>query len=78
MLNTYSSFASPSPSGIRIGTPAVTSRGFSLTDMDCVARFIHAGVQIASRVAANVGTTKIQDFQVFSYTLHYIPFRHFF
>ena len=54
---------SSSPSGIRIGTPAVTSRGFSLADMDRVAGFIHSTVQIAQKVAGGLKTTKIQEFE---------------
>ncbi|VDM32711.1 unnamed protein product [Hydatigera taeniaeformis] len=51
------------PSGIRIGTPAVTSRGFDLEAMKRVAEFIHAGVQIALRVAAGLKTSAIKEFQ---------------
>ncbi|VUZ44014.1 unnamed protein product [Hymenolepis diminuta] len=51
------------PSGIRIGTPAVTTRGFGLKDMDRVAEFIHAGIQIALRVAAGLKTVTFKDFE---------------
>ncbi|VDD74126.1 unnamed protein product [Mesocestoides corti] len=52
------------PSGIRLGTPAVTTRGFGLTDMDRIASFIHAGVQIALKVAGGLDTNSIKDFEV--------------
>nr|CDS29190.1 Maternal Effect Lethal family member (mel 32) [Hymenolepis microstoma] len=51
------------PSGIRIGTPAVTTRGFGLEDMDIVAEFIHAGIQIALKVASGLETVAIKDFE---------------
>ncbi|KAM7536810.1 hypothetical protein Aperf_G00000081286 [Anoplocephala perfoliata] len=51
------------PSGIRVGTPAVTTRGFGLEDMDRVADFIHAGVQIALKVASSLKTVAIKDFE---------------
>ena len=38
------------PGGIRIGTPALTSRGFGPTDFEQVAEFIHRGVVIAKEV----------------------------
>ncbi|VDK33639.1 unnamed protein product [Taenia asiatica] len=51
------------PSGIRVGTPAVTSRGFGLAEMDRVAGFIHAGVQIAVKVAAGLKSPAIKEFE---------------
>jgi glycine hydroxymethyltransferase len=38
------------PSGIRMGTPALSSRGFTEKDFEQVAEFFHRGVQIASRL----------------------------
>ncbi len=35
------------PGGIRIGTPALTTRGFKEADFEKVADFIHRAVQIA-------------------------------
>ena len=35
------------PGGVRIGTPALTSRGFGETDFDIVAHFLHRGASLA-------------------------------
>eukprot|EP00962_Isochrysis_galbana_P023682 scaffold7166_cov140-Isochrysis_galbana.AAC.1 len=52
------------PGGIRVGTPALTSRGFVEEDFEAVAHFIHRGVEIAKQVnaSANVGK-KLADFK---------------
>ena len=34
------------PSGLRIGTPALTSRGFTEEHFDTVAEFLHRGVEV--------------------------------
>ena len=38
------------PGGIRVGTPALTSRGFDEAHFDQVAEFIHRGVGIAKEI----------------------------
>lgn len=38
------------PGGIRIGTPALTSRGFGETDFEIVAHFLHRGASLAVEV----------------------------
>jgi glycine hydroxymethyltransferase len=35
------------PGGVRLGTPALTSRGMDEKDFDCVAEFLHRGSQLA-------------------------------
>lgn len=35
------------PGGVRLGTPALTSRGFQEEDFDIVAEFLHRGAQVA-------------------------------
>lgn len=51
------------PGGIRIGTPALTSRGFSEADFITVANLVDEAVKIASKIQAKVGK-KLKDFTV--------------
>jgi len=51
------------PSGVRIGTCAMTTRGCTVADMATIAAFIDRGVQIAVDVQAVKGK-KIKDFEV--------------
>eukprot|EP01104_Vermistella_antarctica_P010840 TRINITY_DN2933_c0_g1_i1.p1 TRINITY_DN2933_c0_g1~~TRINITY_DN2933_c0_g1_i1.p1 ORF type:complete len:543 (-),score=117.28 TRINITY_DN2933_c0_g1_i1:273-1862(-) len=47
------------PSGLRLGTPALTSRGMVESDMDTVAEFLDAGVTLASQLnALDLANTK--------------------
>jgi glycine hydroxymethyltransferase len=50
------------PSGIRMGTPAVTSRGFEEADMHKVADFFDRAVQITKDIKASSGK-KLKDFR---------------
>ncbi|WOK99187.1 serine hydroxymethyltransferase 3, chloroplastic [Canna indica] len=51
------------PGGIRIGTPAMTTRGLKEKDFELVADFIHEGVQIAVRAkSCCTKGTKLKDF----------------
>merc|ERR1712216_35009 len=52
------------PGGIRVGTPALTSRGFVESDFETVAEFIHRGVQCAKEVNASGIGKKLADFKV--------------
>lgn len=38
------------PSGLRFGTPALTSRGFRQDDFRMVAQYIHRGIELTLRV----------------------------
>ena len=51
------------PGGIRVGTPALTSRGFEEAHFDEVAEFIHRGVQIAKEVNSSGIGKKLADFK---------------
>ncbi|KAL6533993.1 Serine hydroxymethyltransferase 3, chloroplastic [Orobanche hederae] len=50
------------PGGIRIGSPAMTTRGFGENDFTRVADFIHEGVQITLEAKKSVTGSKLQDF----------------
>lgn len=50
------------PGGIRIGTPALTTRGFKEDDFLAVADLIHEGVQIALEAKGSARGTKLKDF----------------
>ncbi|KPI83623.1 serine hydroxymethyltransferase (SHMT-S) (SHMT-S) [Leptomonas seymouri] len=50
------------PGGIRIGTPALTSRGMKETEMTKVAEFLDRAVTLAKEVQANAGSAKLVDF----------------
>ena len=49
--------------GIRIGTPALTSRGFEEGHFDTVAEFLHRGVAIAKEINATATGKKLADFK---------------
>jgi glycine hydroxymethyltransferase len=49
------------PSGIRLGTPALTSRGFNEKDMVQVAAFLDEAVKISLKIQAQTGK-KLEDF----------------
>jgi glycine hydroxymethyltransferase len=38
------------PGGVRIGTPALTSRGFKEADFEAVAQFLHRAVEVATKI----------------------------
>ncbi|MQL83898.1 hypothetical protein Taro_016389 [Colocasia esculenta] len=50
------------PGGIRMGTPALTSRGFVEEDFVKVADFFDAAVNIALKIKAETKGTKLKDF----------------
>jgi glycine hydroxymethyltransferase len=49
------------PGGVRLGSPALTSRGFKEADFVKVADFLHRGVQIGLDLQAKSGK-KLVDF----------------
>ena len=51
------------PGGLRIGTPAMTTRGFKEEDFVKVVDIIHKGVQIALKVQSHVKSSKLADFK---------------
>lgn len=50
------------PGGIRIGSPAMTTRGMLEEDFKRVADLIHKGVEVAKKVAEETEGTKLKDF----------------
>ncbi|KAK2971826.1 hypothetical protein RJ640_005952 [Escallonia rubra] len=50
------------PGGIRMGTPALTSRGFTEEDFVKVAEFFDAAVKLALKIKADTKGTKLKDF----------------
>jgi glycine hydroxymethyltransferase len=51
------------PGGIRVGTPALTSRGFEEAHFEQVAEFIHRGVVIAKDINGSGIGKKLADFK---------------
>lgn len=51
------------PGGVRIGTPAMTTRGCDEKDMDTIAELLARGSQIATKIQEKTGT-KLKDFLV--------------
>ena len=51
------------PGGVRLGTPALTSRGLDVSDFDCVAEFLHRGCTLAVKVQ-DKATRTVEDGKV--------------
>ena len=47
---TYCNYSALNPGGIRLGPPAVTTRGMVEKDMEVIADFLIKGVNIAKRI----------------------------
>merc|ERR1712098_723047 len=52
------------PSGIRLGTPAITTRGLVVSHMDQVVKFIHSAMELAIEIQQASGP-KLVDFKKF-------------
>merc|ERR1712117_781130 len=50
------------PSGVRFGTPALTTRGMNSTDMETVVKFIDAAFKLAVQIQ-EVSGPKLVDFK---------------
>jgi len=51
------------PSGMRMGAPALTSRGFTTEDFTKVAEFFDQGVEIAVKLKSSPAGAKLKDFR---------------
>jgi len=51
------------PGGIRMGSPAMTSRGLVEKDFETVAELVHRGVQIAAKVDKDAGAKTMKAFR---------------
>jgi len=60
----YGDVSAMSPGGIRIGTPALTTRGFVEKDFIVISRWIHRAIQIALSIQ-KVSGRKLRDFVVY-------------
>ncbi|CAL5183687.1 unnamed protein product [Lathyrus oleraceus] len=54
------------PGGIRIGSPAMTTRGLGEKEFELIADLIHEGVQISLEAKSLASGTKVQDFLNFA------------
>lgn len=50
------------PGGIRLGTPALTSRGMKEQDMEVVAEFLHRAAQLCSTMEKSLKSVKVTEF----------------
>eukprot|EP01097_Dermamoeba_algensis_P010107 TRINITY_DN732_c0_g2_i2.p1 TRINITY_DN732_c0_g2~~TRINITY_DN732_c0_g2_i2.p1 ORF type:complete len:264 (-),score=62.60 TRINITY_DN732_c0_g2_i2:95-886(-) len=50
------------PGGVRIGTPALTTRGFVEKDFTQVAEFLHRGIQACASISKAHNLSKLKDF----------------
>ena len=51
------------PFGLRIGSPAMTTRGLVEKDFDKISEFIDRGVKLAIKINGQVKGTKLKDFK---------------
>jgi glycine hydroxymethyltransferase len=51
------------PGGIRMGSPAMTSRGLVEKDFETIAELVHRGIQIAGKVSADSGAKTMKAFR---------------
>jgi glycine hydroxymethyltransferase len=60
------------PSGIRLGTPALTTRGLVESDFDRVVEYIHRGLELSKEIAATSGP-KLVDFKAAVHNDQFAP-----
>lgn len=52
-----------SPGGVRIGTPALTTRGLTEKDFETIGDFLHEAVQLGLKLQEEVGSKSLKDFE---------------
>jgi len=57
----FNLFRAINPGGIRLGTPAATTRGMKESDMEVIADFLVRGIEIAKKIQTKVGK-QLKDF----------------
>lgn len=50
------------PGGVRIGTPAVTSRGYKEDEMRQVGAFLHQAIKLSRKIQDKAPSKKLTDF----------------
>ena len=60
----YGDTSALSPGGIRIGTPALTTRGLMEDDFQIVAKFIDRCIRLALEAQENSPSRKLKDFKM--------------
>ena len=53
------------PGGLRVGTPAITTRGMDEVDVKQIVDFIDRGVSVSKTVQEGCGSKKLKDFLSF-------------
>jgi glycine hydroxymethyltransferase len=52
-----------SPGGVRVGAPAMTTRGFTEEDFDWVAEMLNRAALLAKKIQEDIGSKKLVDFK---------------
>ena len=50
------------PGGLRVGTPALTSRNFKVKEFEKVAEYLHQGIQLGLEIGKASGSNSLKDF----------------
>ena len=58
----YGDRSALSPGGVRVGTPALTSRGLTEQDIIQVEEYLHSAEQVAQAVMAKAPSKKLKEF----------------
>jgi glycine hydroxymethyltransferase len=59
----YGDTSALSPGGVRVGTPALTSRGFVEKDFEQVADFLHRAATLCQEIMKRIDSKKLSAFK---------------